>query len=81
MIKTTKKLALVATATLLLAACAETTRTADWYINNTAEQAIKMNACQQRPETHETPNCIAAFEADLVISKGTDAINAYLGKK
>jgi hypothetical protein len=51
MIKNIKKLALAATATLLLAACAETAKTADWYIQNTAEQAIKLTECQQRPET------------------------------
>ncbi|MEO1962215.1 MAG: EexN family lipoprotein, partial [Cycloclasticus sp.] len=78
MIKNIKKLALAATATLLLAACAETAKTADWYIQNTAEQAIKLTECQQRPETLKTPNCVAAAEAELVISKGTDAIKMYL---
>jgi len=76
MIKNTTKLALAVTATLLLAAC-ESTRTADWYIHNTADQANKLAECARRPELSETPNCISANEAEILIKQGTEAIKEY----
>ena len=77
MIKTIQKLTLAATATLLLAACSETTKTADYYLKNTHEQAVVYTQCQQRPETLETPNCIAASKAEELITQGVDAIKKY----
>jgi len=77
MIKNITKLALAATATLLLAACSESPKTADYYINNTHDQANKLTECNQRPELDKTPNCIAAREAEILIQKGTEAIKAY----
>lgn len=76
MIKNTTKLTLAAVATLLLVAC-ESTRTADWYIHNTADQANKLAECERRPELSTTPNCINAKEAELVIKQGTEAIKEY----
>jgi len=78
MMTNTKKLALAATATLLLAACSETTRSTDWYIQNTADQANKLTECQQNPEISKTPNCVTAAEAELIIQKGNDAIKEHL---
>jgi uncharacterized lipoprotein YmbA len=77
MIKTIQKLTLAATATLLLVACSETPKTADYYMKNTHEQAVVYTQCQQRPETLKTPNCVAAIEAEALIKQGVDAIKKY----
>ncbi|ORU90574.1 MAG: hypothetical protein A6F71_06315 [Cycloclasticus sp. symbiont of Poecilosclerida sp. M] len=81
MIKNTSKLALAATVALLVGACSEATRSPDWYIQHTHAQANKFTECQQKPELKESPNCIAAVEAEVVISKGNEAIKAYLDEK
>jgi hypothetical protein len=77
MIKSIKKLTLAATVTILLVACSETTRTADYYLKNPYDQAVVYTQCQQRPETLKTPNCIAASEAEVLIQQGTEALIKY----
>lgn len=81
MIKHTHKLVLAATATLLLGACSDEIHTADWYVANTHAQADKHTYCLQRPEKQKEPNCVAAAEAELIIQKGTKAIQEYLDSK
>ncbi|ORU94508.1 MAG: hypothetical protein A6F70_08970 [Cycloclasticus sp. symbiont of Bathymodiolus heckerae] len=81
MIKNTTKIVLAATATLLLAACSEAPRTTDWYIQHTHAQADKNTYCIQNPDISNEANCIAAAEAELTISKGNEAIKAYLKSK
>jgi len=81
MIKNTHKIALAATVTLLLGACAEATHSVDWYIQHTHAQADKNTYCVQHPELQQEPNCIAAAKAELTISQGNEAIKKYLDEK
>ncbi|MEO1889368.1 MAG: EexN family lipoprotein [Cycloclasticus sp.] len=81
MMNTAKKLVLVAIVTLLLVACSESTRTTEWYMQNTKEQGNDLDECNRNPEMKGTTNCINANEAELIIQQGTDAIKAYLAGK
>jgi PBP1b-binding outer membrane lipoprotein LpoB len=81
MIKNISILAVTATITLLLAACSETTRTTAWYVENGREQAVEFEECKHKPELKETPNCIAANEANLIIMEGSEAIKKYLASQ
>ncbi len=78
-----KKILLMSLLTaILLSACeAEPTRSADWYIQNTRDQATKHTFCQQQPDIRETANCIAAAKAELIISQGHEAIKKHLDSK
>ncbi|PCH83447.1 MAG: hypothetical protein COB89_06620 [Piscirickettsiaceae bacterium] len=81
MINNTTKLILAASVTLLLGACSDATRTADWYIAHTHAQADKNTHCIQNPELQQEANCVAAAKAELIISQGNEAIKKYLKEK
>ena len=78
--KNTKKLLLTGLAALSLTACfgSEEDRSKDWYITHSAEQAIQFDICKNRPALSETPNCIAAKEAEAILSQDYEAIQAYI---